>query len=47
VAFALSLTRAMLTAHFLADVMGGAAVGIIATRETFLLVFPHLSPSWI
>jgi membrane-associated phospholipid phosphatase len=47
VAFALSLTRAMLTAHFLADVMAGAAVGIIATRETFLLVFPQLSPTWI
>ena len=46
-AFSLSITRAMLTAHFLADVMAGAAVGIIATRQTFLLVFPHLSPSWI
>jgi membrane-associated phospholipid phosphatase len=46
-AFALSITRAMLTAHFLADVLAGAAIGIIATRQTFLLVFPHLSPSWI
>ena len=36
-AFGLSLTRAMLTAHFLADVMVGAAIGIIATRQTFLL----------
>ena len=45
-AFGLSLTRAMLTAHFLADVMVGAAIGIIATRETFLLVFPALSPGW-
>jgi membrane-associated phospholipid phosphatase len=46
-AFALSITRAMLTAHFLADVMAGAAIGIIAARQTFLLVFPHLSPTWI
>ena len=46
-ALGLSLTRAMLTAHFLADVMVGAAIGIIATRETFLLVFPALSPGWL
>ncbi len=46
-AFGLSLTRAMLTAHFLADVMVGAAIGIIATRQTFLLVFPSLSPGWL
>ena len=46
-ALGLSLTRAMLTAHFLADVMVGAAIGIIATRETFLLVFPALSPDWL
>ena len=46
-AFALSLTRAMLTAHFLADVLAGAGIGIIATRQTFVLLFPHLSPSWI
>jgi membrane-associated phospholipid phosphatase len=45
-AFGLSMTRAMLTAHFLADVMAGAAIGIIATRQTFLLVFPDLSPNW-
>ena len=47
VAFGLSMTRAMLTAHFLADVMVGAAIGIIATRQTFLLVFPELSPGWL
>jgi membrane-associated phospholipid phosphatase len=46
-AFGLSMTRAMLTAHFLADVMAGAAIGIIATRQTFLLVFPNLSPGWL
>ncbi len=46
-ALGLSLTRAMLTAHFLADVMVGAAIGIIATRQTFLLLFPNLFPSWL
>ena len=46
-ALGLSLTRAMLTAHFLADVMVGAAIGIIATRQTFLLLFPQLSPVWL
>ena len=46
-AFGLSLTRAMLTAHFLADVMVGAAIGIIATRQTLLLVFPTLAPGWL
>jgi len=46
-ALGLSLTRAMLTAHFLADVMVGAAIGIIATRQTFLLLFPDLFPNWL
>jgi membrane-associated phospholipid phosphatase len=46
-ALGLSITRAMLTAHFLGDVMVGAAIGIIATRQTFLLVFPALSPGWL
>jgi len=46
-ALVLGLTRALLTAHFLADVMIGAAIGIIATRETLLLLFPTLAPPWI
>jgi membrane-associated phospholipid phosphatase len=46
-AFGLSLTRAMLTAHFLADVMVGAAIGIIATRETLLFGFADLAPGWL
>ncbi len=46
-ALALALTRALLTAHFLADVMIGAAIGIVATRETLLLAFPSLAPNWI
>jgi membrane-associated phospholipid phosphatase len=46
-ALALALTRALLTAHFLADVMIGAAIGIVATRETLLLAFPTLTPIWM
>jgi len=46
-AFGLSMTRAMLTAHFLADVMAGAAIGIIATRETLLFAFADLAPGWL
>lgn len=42
----LALTRAMLTSHFLSDVMMGAALGLIITRETLLLVFPTLAPAW-
>lgn len=42
----LALTRAMLTSHFLSDVMIGAALGLIVARETMLLVFPALTPAW-
>ena len=40
------LLRAFLTAHFLSDVMVGAAIGILAARETLALAFPNLSPAW-
>jgi membrane-associated phospholipid phosphatase len=46
VAMLFGLLRAFLTAHFFSDVMAGAAIGILATRETLLLIFPHLSPTW-
>src|SRR5258708_15035098 len=36
IALVLALTRAMLIAHFLSDVLIGAALGVIATRETLL-----------
>ncbi len=42
----LAITRAMLTAHFFSDVFVGAAVGILVTRETFLVGFPQLAPGW-
>ncbi len=45
-ATALALTRAMLTAHFFSDVFVGAAIGLLIARETFLIGFPQLAPSW-
>jgi len=42
----LALTRALLTAHFFSDVLIGAAIGIVVTRETLLIGFPQLTPSW-
>src|SRR5215831_2093993 len=47
IALTLALTRAMLIAHFLSDVLIGAALGLIATRETLLYIFPHLAPGWL
>ena len=40
------LTRAMLTAHFLSDVLVGAGVGLISTREVLINLFPALTPAW-
>lgn len=42
----LALTRAMLTAHFFSDVLVGAAIGLIVSRETLLMGFPALAPAW-
>jgi undecaprenyl-diphosphatase len=46
VALYLSLTRALLNAHFLSDVFIGAATGILASRETLFYLFPKLFPRW-
>ena len=46
VALWLGLTRALLTAHFLSDVFVGAGIGLLASRETLLYLFPHLPPPW-
>jgi len=46
VALWLALTRALLNAHFLSDVLVGAGVGLISAREVMLLVFPQLTPGW-
>jgi len=46
VAALLAVTRALLTAHFLSDVLIGAGIGLIAAREVLQLGFPGSSPSW-
>jgi membrane-associated phospholipid phosphatase len=46
VAALLAVTRALLTAHFLSDVLIGAGIGLIAAREVLLLGFPGFSPGW-
>ncbi|MGB8601810.1 MAG: phosphatase PAP2 family protein [Rhizomicrobium sp.] len=42
----LSLTRALLTAHFLSDVGVGAGFGLISAHIIFTHIFPALSLSW-
>ena len=42
----LAITRALLTAHFLSDVLIGAGIGLIAAREVLLLGFPGSAPVW-
>jgi membrane-associated phospholipid phosphatase len=46
VALYLSLTRAVLNSHFLSDVFIGIAVGLMASRETLLLLFRDLVQPW-
>jgi membrane-associated phospholipid phosphatase len=46
IAFYLSATRAFLAVHFLSDVAIGAGIGMIATREVLVHLFPQLTPSW-
>jgi membrane-associated phospholipid phosphatase len=46
VALYLALTRAVLNSHFLSDVFIGIAVGLIASRETILLLFHDLAQPW-
>ena len=46
IAFLLGVTRALLTAHFLSDVLIGGGIGLIAAREVLLLGFPGYSPVW-
>ncbi|HEY5338024.1 MAG TPA: phosphatase PAP2 family protein [Rhizomicrobium sp.] len=46
IALYLSLTRALLNAHFLSDVFIGAGIGLLASRETLLYLFPTLFQPW-
>ena len=42
----LALTRVLLNSHFLSDVLVGAGVGLIVTREVLVYVFPQLMRAW-
>lgn len=38
--------RALLTAHFLSDVLIGGGIGVIVAREVLVLAFTHFAPRW-
>lgn len=42
----LALTRALLAAHFLSDVLVGFGIGLVSAREVLVLVFPQLAQPW-
>lgn len=46
IAAILAITRALLTAHFISDVMIGAGIGLISAREVLVLGFPGFAPGW-
>jgi len=46
VAAFLAGVRALLTAHFLSDVLIGGGIGLITAREVLLLGFPGFAPGW-
>jgi membrane-associated phospholipid phosphatase len=46
IAAILAVTRALLTAHFVSDVLIGAGIGLIAAREVLLLGCPGYAPGW-
>jgi membrane-associated phospholipid phosphatase len=46
VAAFLAGVRALLTAHFLSDVLIGGGIGIITAREVLVLVFKTFAPAW-
>ena len=42
----LGLTRALLTAHYLSDVLVGAGIGLLSAREIVIHFFPALAQPW-
>ena len=46
IAVFLAGVRALLTAHFLSDVLIGGGIGLITAREVLLLAFPGFAPGW-
>jgi membrane-associated phospholipid phosphatase len=47
IAILLAGIRALLTAHFLSDVLIGAGIGLLSARAVLLLLFPGFAPDWI
>jgi membrane-associated phospholipid phosphatase len=47
IAIILAGTRALLTAHFLSDVLIGAGIGLLSVRAVLMLLFPGFAPGWI
>ena len=45
IALWLGLTRALLTAHYLSDVLVGLGLGLISAREAAIHILPH-APAW-
>jgi len=46
IAIYLAMTRALLNSHFVSDVLVGAAVALLTTREVLAYLFPSLMRSW-
>jgi len=46
IAALLAGVRALLTAHFLSDVLIGGGIGLITAREVLMLGFPGFAPGW-
>lgn len=46
IAVYLALTRALLNSHFVSDVLVGAGIALVTTREILLWFFPALVHSW-
>jgi membrane-associated phospholipid phosphatase len=46
IAAGLGLTRAVLTAHYLSDVLVGAGIGLLSAREVVINFFPQLALPW-
>ncbi|MGD0192404.1 MAG: phosphatase PAP2 family protein [Rhizomicrobium sp.] len=46
IAIYLAMTRALLNSHYLSDVLVGAGIGLICTREVLAHFFPSLMQPW-
>jgi membrane-associated phospholipid phosphatase len=46
IAAVLAVTRALLTAHFLSDVLIGAGIGLLSARLVLPALFPGFAPFW-